>query len=86
MAVLESELVVFLNGTTQSTTQQGSCDGRLAMQTARVASGMSELWELGGESAKSSFNCAATSLAGPFPTPFVPPGGASSFSHTTFES
>ena len=86
MAVLESELLVFLNGATQSTTQQGSCDGRLAMQTARVASGMSELWELGGESAESSFNCAAISLTGPFPSPFVPPGGASSFSHTTFES
>ena len=86
MAVLESELSLFLNGTTQCATQQGSCDDRLAMQTARVASGMSELWELGGESAKSSFNCADPSLAGPFPTPFVPPGGASSFFHTTFES
>ena len=85
MAVLESELEVFLKGTTQSTTQQGSCDDRLAMQTARLIL-VCQLWELGGESAKSSFNCAAISLAGPFPTPFVPPGGASSFSHTTFES
>ena len=86
MAVLESEFLNFLNGTTQSTTQQGSCDGRLAMQTARVASGMSGLFELGGESARSSFKCAAISLAGLFLTPFVPPGGAPSFSHTTFES
>ena len=86
MAVLESELLVFLDGRTQGATQQGPCDDRLATQTARVASGMSGLFELGGESARSSFKCAAISLAGLFLTPFVPPGGAPSFSHTTFES
>ena len=48
MAVLESAISVFLNGTTQCATQQGSCDDKPAMQTARVATGMSELWELGG--------------------------------------